>query len=643
MAKLKIGSLVIGISANTTTMKKDFKKADSIVVRFGRKTKKAMKSAAGALLNLKTAFAATAGVAGIGLLVTKSLQAIDKIGKLSTIFGISTKELGALSLAAKIGGSSLGTVLKASRNLSRQMVDFSAGTGEAKDAMALLGITAEDINGKFSSSSDLLAFMVGKVNDVTNATERMSIAQDLFGGRAAEVLAVLGGGQAQLEAYRREAELLGISMSTELVQGVESANDSMTRLSAMFGGFTNQVVAALAPAMDEAATSLKVWLLEVAESSGGMEALAKGMAIAIVEGAITTIRGLDSIIEAVKSVMGTFEDWGILEKSAAIESEAQIQNRIENLKKMMVTTRQFGNDDSVLRMTGKIAAAELDLKRARAKSARDVAVNSGTMISGLEAMLAKLTEVKEATSGATARVEQAADPTQGESLLAKKAAEDKLAATREEMSAINQARFEAGLVGAAAEADRLAAEEGLEREAAARSIQLAKDTAAAKAAALISGLGVTANVFSRLASLTRSANGKQSAQQKLFAKASIIASTATAVMNGLAVSPFPLGLVMAALAAAEGAKALSQVGAGGGGGSIGVPNVAANNGGLNAPATPGIDSRVGGGRGDVIINFNGATIGSEKDLSEVIGRVVKDSIESEDLLLTVGGASVVAG
>jgi len=49
-----------------------------------------------------------------------------------------------------------------------------------------------------------------------------------------------------------------------------------------------------------------------------------------------------------------------------------------------------------------------------------------------------------------------------------------------------------------------------------------------------------------------------------MARASIVASTAQAIMNALAVPPYPLGLALAAGAALQGAKQMQQVGGGGG-------------------------------------------------------------------------------
>ena len=75
----------------------------------------------------------------------------------------------------------------------------------------------------------------------------------------------------------------------------------------------------------------------------------------------------------------------------------------------------------------------------------------------------------------------------------------------------------------------------------------------------IAGIGIKG-----LTGLMSSEGKKQSATGKALAKVSIVTSTAQAVMNALAVAPYPLGVTLALKAGKEGAKQLGIVGGGGG-------------------------------------------------------------------------------
>ncbi|MHA1835996.1 MAG: hypothetical protein ACTSYQ_03610, partial [Candidatus Odinarchaeia archaeon] len=81
---------------------------------------------------------------------------------------------------------------------------------------------------------------------------------------------------------------------------------------------------------------------------------------------------------------------------------------------------------------------------------------------------------------------------------------------------------------------------------------------------MASGLGAAANIFNALGALMGKAGEKMNARQKGMARLGIIASTAQAIMNALAVPPYPLGATLAVGAALQGAQQLRAVGGGGG-------------------------------------------------------------------------------
>jgi len=94
--------------------------------------------------------------------------------------------------------------------------------------------------------------------------------------------------------------------------------------------------------------------------------------------------------------------------------------------------------------------------------------------------------------------------------------------------------------------------------------KLAEEQEAKRRAVMAAGLGAAAGIFSNLAALMQRSGKKQNAAQKILAKAGIIASTAQAVMNALAVPPYPLGVSLATAAALQGAVQLKNLGASGG-------------------------------------------------------------------------------
>ena len=297
-------------------------KANDKTKKAFRSVRRNLKSLRSSIFSTRTAVVGLAGAAGIGLIVKAGLKQIDVIGKMSRLYRISTEDIGAMTLAARVGGTGLDTFLKAARNVSRQMFDFSRGTGEAKDAMEEMGITVKDIKPLMNDQMSLMGFLAGKVNEVKSSVDRLGIAQDIFGGRSTVVLNVLEKGTETVKAFREEAMLLGGALTRDAVKGVEDANDSFTRLGFLLEGFRNQTVAALAPAIQEGVDAFKDWIIEISRSEGGIKGFAKNAAIAVLNGARSMLIGLQSVITGAENLKIKLQEYGIIDKEIATQGAA---------------------------------------------------------------------------------------------------------------------------------------------------------------------------------------------------------------------------------------------------------------------------------------------------------------------------------
>ncbi len=124
--------LQIVISAKDTTGKV-FRGLNAALAGVGR-----------SILNMKTALVGLAGAAGLGLLVKSSLDSIDALGKTASKLGVTTAELQKLRYASELAGVETRTVDMAVQRFTRRLSEAARGTGEAKDALIELGLTACD-------------------------------------------------------------------------------------------------------------------------------------------------------------------------------------------------------------------------------------------------------------------------------------------------------------------------------------------------------------------------------------------------------------------------------------------------------------------------------------------------------------------
>ena len=252
-----------------------------------------------AVFSFKTALTGAVGIAGLGLLVRNSLIATDRLGKMSNVLGIAVKDLQTLKLASEVGGIEFETFAKATRRLTDNFGDFLNGTGEATQTFKALGISVADANALSGDQMGILELVADRLNLVENSTLKLKYAQELFGGRGAELINVLDGGSEALKKFAEESERFG-SLNTQQVKAVEQFNDSVTRMKTVFANIVNQIVAYVSPAFQTLSDELREKLLtSIEDANGGISEFAKEGAEKLFNFAIITVEAFESTINAV--------------------------------------------------------------------------------------------------------------------------------------------------------------------------------------------------------------------------------------------------------------------------------------------------------------------------------------------------------
>ena len=307
-----------------------------ITIKALDKTKKAfggitkgLKAVAGAALNLKTAFVGVAGAAGIGLLINRSLEATDALSKTATRIGTTTESLSRLQYAAKISGVETQTLNMAMQRFGRRASEAAVGTGEARGALQELRLNATDLI-KLPLDEQMIK-LAQAFEDNIKPIDRTRIAMKLFDSEGVALLQMTQLGAAGIRELFNEAETLGAVMSSDAAKGVEDANDAMARLFTIFKGVTDQITAALAPALDKIVTHFKDLLVNAVAAEGGFSNLARVMAgnmigafVAVAEGAETMINQIITGINFLRQQVidfQTFTGTGEFGALAALKEE----------------------------------------------------------------------------------------------------------------------------------------------------------------------------------------------------------------------------------------------------------------------------------------------------------------------------------
>ena len=293
---MAVGKVTIDVVANTAKLVAGMNKAES-----------KMKSSVSSMKKVAIGFAS----GQLASSINDTLNSIDKLAKTSSKLGIGTDKLIGLQHAAEQSGVSVNTLNMALQRSTRRISEASKGTGEAVGALNELGISAEKLNQM--SPDEQMNKIADAMKGVTSQSDRVRLSMKLFDSEGVALVNMLQNGSGALKDYQRDAESLGMTLSTTMAQSIERANDAMDRASKVGRGFWNAVTVALAPALETIANSFvdaskggDTFTETLAWMKDAVFTVASGMDV-FVKSIIVSYKGWISIIYALKgAIVSTF-------------------------------------------------------------------------------------------------------------------------------------------------------------------------------------------------------------------------------------------------------------------------------------------------------------------------------------------------
>jgi hypothetical protein len=288
---------------------------------------------AGSVLSLKSALVLVGGAAGFGYLVKSSLNATDTLSKTANKIGTTTEALGGLRYAAEITGVATNTMDMALQRFTRRTAEAAKGTGEAKGAIKELGINAKELN-QMPLDKRMLV-LADAFSEVESESDQLRLAFKLFDSEGAALVNTLALGRDGLKDLLGEAKALGLTMSTSAAQGVEKANDSITKLMSLGKGLKDQFSAALAPAIESVVTQLTAFFQKIAEDEGGVEKWARSMAVGFLDSIQAIVKGLDAGLTAIS---------GFVNKANAYLNSFEVKAQSDYIKRLKDEFTSLGKE-----------------------------------------------------------------------------------------------------------------------------------------------------------------------------------------------------------------------------------------------------------------------------------------------------------
>lgn len=219
---------------------------------------------------LNSKFARVAGLSVILYAFKKMANNLNEINDQAIRLGVTTDTLQKLDYAAKISGTSIGSLEGAIRRLTKNLYMLQVGGQGAdriKKSFELLGLSAEDL--KNTNINDLLPRIGEQLNKIADPKLKQGLIQDLAGRGGGRLIAFF-------ERYK------------DLASELENR-----------GGIIPESAISAADDLDDSFVSILTTVKAIAAESGIFETVAKNIK-AVLEG-FTALRNPDKLPEGIKT------------------------------------------------------------------------------------------------------------------------------------------------------------------------------------------------------------------------------------------------------------------------------------------------------------------------------------------------------
>ncbi len=200
------------------------------------------------LATTKAAIAFKVAIQPLSRVISTLSAEMDALGKTSRKLGITVENLQGLRHAADQTGVKLNTLEQALQRSTRRISEAARGYGEARGALAELGLSASKLN-KLSPDKQLNE-IADAMEDVTNQSDKVRLAMKLFDSEGVAMVNMLSGGSKALAGYSSDLQKLGV-ITTAQVNNVERMNDSLDKLSKAYGILGTTILADFAPVLQD--------------------------------------------------------------------------------------------------------------------------------------------------------------------------------------------------------------------------------------------------------------------------------------------------------------------------------------------------------------------------------------------------------
>jgi len=163
----------------------------------------------------------------------------NQVADASARTGVATKTLAGLRLAAEGSGLAFENLEAGLNVLPKRLGDARKGSGEAAKALTELGLTQEDLTGKYADNDAALKEIVNRLQSVEDPSKRAELAVGAFGEAGGKMLQALGG--TELDLFIAKADQWGVDTGPAATAAAGDFQRSMADLGLIVSGAASGV------------------------------------------------------------------------------------------------------------------------------------------------------------------------------------------------------------------------------------------------------------------------------------------------------------------------------------------------------------------------------------------------------------------
>ena len=221
--------------------------------------------------------------------VETTIQVGDQIQKAAIRIGISGDELEQWNYIATRSGVSAETLQFAFAKMQRSAFLAANGTKINAAAFRALGVSVKDSSGQLKKPNQLFIETADALSSIENPTQKVAVAQAIFGRGAAQLIPLINEGASGIEELKKRFEEIGGGFAPEFFGHAEEAQDAIEDWEASLTSLKSAVIISILPSITRFFSSIATGVGQFSKMIAHTNA-AKAALLTI--GSITTVLAL---------------------------------------------------------------------------------------------------------------------------------------------------------------------------------------------------------------------------------------------------------------------------------------------------------------------------------------------------------------